>query len=224
MRTEHQPPARTGRAAAELREGLHEPALRSSLSARSSDPQTLMDALGQAPGAHAVLDSPKRWSADGALLGAMAGFFSPLLVLLSEPVTLYTLQLVAFLTLCGGSTGAALGRPVRSLLNRLRRRLSIRSLAVLMPALGAIWGTLAVTATMVLLMAGSEFSPAVIAGTSVGHGVMIGGPIGAVMFALLWLPYAVTAVMRLSRWPVLLATAVASPLLTWVWLTALRSI
>jgi len=185
--------------------------------------QSEMNEIMTRPDAALILDAPRRWAVDGALLGAVAGVSSPALMLVSEPLTIETLTIVAALTACGALTGVVYGFPVRRLLNWLRRRLSLRSLAVLMPAVGAIWGTGVITGAMVLIMIGGDYTLAQIAGASIGHGVIIGGPIGAVLFGLLWLPYAVTAVMRLSRWPVVLATAALSPVLTWIWLTLLQS-
>ena len=163
-----------------------------------------------------VLDVPRRWVVDGAVLGAVAGGSSTALLMMLEPAG-DAFPITALLCLSGGLTGAAVGAPLRRTLDNLRRRLSLPTLAVLMPIVGAAWGASVVVLTflgavMTLPGVSSDWVEVMLILSG-----LLGAPVGALLFGLLWLPYAISAVMRLPRWPLVLTTAAASPVIGYLW-------
>lgn len=166
-----------------------------------------------------VLDTPDRWRQDLRVLCAVAGGTACAWVLPMAPGVGAAVMLAGVLS--GALIGTALGGSMRGTLDRMRRRLPLWGVALLAPVLGAALavavGELGLLfALPVLGLPASLWAFAEVA-------LYILAPIGAVLGGLLWLPYAMTVVLRQTRWPVLAATAVLTPLVTaaWVWLFVL---
>ena len=121
----------------------------------------------------------------------------------------------------GALIGTALGGPVRQSFDLMRRRLPLWGVALLAPVLGAALSVL--VGELGLLMALPVLGLPASAWAFYDVAVHILAPIGAMLGGLLWLPYAMTVVLRQARWPVIAATAVLAPLVSaaWVWLFVL---
>ncbi|MEL6348317.1 MAG: hypothetical protein AAFV53_34725, partial [Myxococcota bacterium] len=118
----------------------------------------------------------------------------------------HSVIIAAVLATAGGISGAVVGVPLRAAVDRLRGRLPLWGYALVMPLFGAIWGTLALFGASVAV--NGMVSPFLL-----WQAVLFGGPFGAVLVGVLWLPYAMASVLRGRRWPVALATGILSPVI-----------
>ena len=124
---------------------------------------------------------------------------------------LHAVIISAVLAAAGGVSGLLLGIPLRAVVDRLRGRLPMWGYLVAMPIVGAAWGSLALSLASIVANGGIDLG-------TMWLTVRMGGPFGAALFGLLWLPYAMATVLRWRRWPVVIATAVLSPAIaTVVW-------
>ena len=138
--------------------------------------------------------SPARWALDFAIGGALVPLslsWVPWFVGFGSALN------VAAIALPGAALGAAVGAASPILLNAFRRGVPLWLLTVLASVTGAAamvvaWGLAGAHSGMLLALLFTA-----------------GGGSGAV----LWLPYTVATVTRRATWPVVLAVAVASPLL-----------
>lgn len=160
-----------------------------------------------------VLDTSARWQRDLTGLCAVAGGTSFCWVVVLDPVQ--GLALSAAGAVAGALFGSLSGGVVRSAMDRMRRRLPLWSLALLTPVLGAVLGV--AIGELALLMALPVLGLPTSAWAFFETATHVLAPIGALLASLLWLPYAMTAVLRLERWPVLVAMALLAPLISFTW-------
>ncbi|MFT5684664.1 MAG: hypothetical protein ACI8RZ_005608 [Myxococcota bacterium] len=176
-----------------------------------------MAALIHTPPGTPVLDTPARWRRDAALAGAVGALGCCSLLLLKwDPVALAAVPIAVA---SGALSGLVVGGPIRRVIDALRRRVSLRSIAWAVPILGATWGVLAMMGFLVGIQLIGAPAPGLVDVLTMS--TLLGGPIGALLLGLLWLPHAVTAVMRLPRWPILAATLALSPIVAWGWILVL---
>jgi len=175
-----------------------------------------MEDLVGRPDALPVIGTRTQWVGDAAVLGAISGGTSILLLPTLFLLGWHSVIIAAVLTVAGGMSGAVAGVPLRAAVDRLRGRLPLWGYALLMPVFGALWGTLALFGASVV--ANGFFSLTIFWQT-----LALGAPFGAMLVGLLWLPYAMATVLRGRRWPVALATAVISPVIAAIawWAVAL---
>jgi len=137
------------------------------------------------------------WMRDATIVGLVSGYTGPAWVLYGPSLHPH---LVAC-ALTGGVAGVLMGAVAPDLLEQLRRRVSLRTLMVVLPLLAFFLGTgmatLAASAVGAPMGAASRFGAVALAG----------------QVALFWLPYTVATVLEGPRWPVVLAACALSPLL-----------
>lgn len=173
--------------------------------------KSVMNDLVQRPDALPVVGTRKQWAFDAALVGTVAGGASTLLLAQMLAMGMHGVVISAVLAAAGGVSGLLLGIPLRAVVDRLRGRLPMWGYFVAMPIVGAAWGTLALSLASIVANGGIDPS-------ALWLTFRMGGPFGAALFGLLWLPYAMATVLRWRRWPVVVATAVLSPVIaTVVW-------
>lgn len=165
-----------------------------------------------------VLDTSHQWQRDGILLGLLVTSSNAFIQSLRPPFDPWAL---GALILLGGLSGMLLSPSVRALVNQLRGRLPMWVLAMLMPIVGGLWGW-GLGAVWMAVITGGEIVSNV--GFWMSLSALMAAPIGTVLVGLLWLPYAMTAVLRLPRWPIMSATAVVSGTVSWWWLAAVFSV
>jgi len=167
-----------------------------------------------------ILDTSARWRHDLSGLCALAGGSAFSWVAAFEPV--HGLALVLGGAVAGGLVGALAGGTVRRAVDTMRRRLPLWAIAMLSPVIGAGLGVL--VGELALLLALPALGLPASAWAFGYAAVYILAPVGALLGTLLWLPYAMTAVLRSSRWPVIAATAMLSPLVSLAWIMLSHSI
>lgn len=135
------------------------------------------------------------WVMHGTLVGLAVSWVSTPTLL---PFSLLSPPPLAMLAL-GALHGAVLGALGRAFLNEFRGRLSLPTLALLVPVLaGVVSGLLSLWSSLLL------------------HGLHPGlllfdASLSAVLVGLAWLPYAMATVMGWSRWPVFVGTVLLTP-------------
>lgn len=146
------------------------------------------------------------WARDAGLVGLVTGFSGPAWIV-------YGLTPHPHLIACAlsaGVLGAALGFVGPDVFGWLRQRVSLKVLAVALPAAAFFLGWGAAS-----LAAGAVGAPA-------GAAAWFGGVALAGQVTLFWLPYLVAVVTRLPRWPVVVAACLLSPLMGYAaWILAM---
>lgn len=149
-----------------------------------------------------VTGSPSTWARDLAFVGGVSGIVAPGLVI-ADPLFSLTAGLA------GALLGAMLGAMGAPALEWLRPRAPLWTLVLAAPIVGAGWGALSGVAGG--LVGGAAFgSEAPLLGAIMGAGA------GMVQLGWMFLPYMVATVLRLPRWPVLLAASGLTPMLGWI--------
>lgn len=107
----------------------------------------------------------------------------------------------------GAASGYLGGLAAPSVLERLRKRLSLKAITALALLAGGLWGAAVGAAATLVVWPAPAFTPPFVIGA------LLGAPVGAMALGLLWLPYTMQAVLGGRRWPVLAAAAVMAPAL-----------
>lgn len=154
-----------------------------------------------APPARPVTGDPSRWRRDFALMGALTGVLATAVLGLVSP----TLPLLA--GIIGLLLGALLGEASPRVLERVRGRVPLATIGLLTLPVGAGVGAL-VGGLAALLWSWHPGLALIVGGTA--------GLCGALQLGAFWLPYTVLAVLRRPTWPVVVASAMAAPLLGWI--------
>lgn len=141
--------------------------------------------------------SPLPWARDFAVVGGVTGFAAPYVVITDLPFA-------AAAGLAGAALGLVLGALAAPFLERARHRVPLLLLVFAAPFVGAVWGGLSG-------VAGGLVGGRMFAGESVELGLVMGAAAGMVQLGWMFLPYTLVAVMKLPRWPVVLAASVAAP-------------
>ena len=165
-----------------------------------------------------VLDTSHQWQRDGIRFGLLVTTSNAFIQSFHSPFDPWAL---GSLILLGGLSGMLISPPVRSMVNRLRGRLPMWALGLLMPVVGGLWGW-GVGAVWMAVITGGEIMANL--GFWMSFSALLAAPIGMILVGLLWLPYAMTAVLRLPRWPIMSAAALLSGMVSWWWLAMVFSI
>lgn len=165
-----------------------------------------------------VLDTSHQWQRDGIQLGLLVTASNAFIQSFHSPADPWALGTLIVL---GGLSGMLISPPVRAMFNQLRSRLPMWVFGLLMPIVGGLWGW-GLGAIWIAVITGGEIVGNV--GFWMSFSALLAAPIGTVLVGLLWLPYAMTAVLRLPRWPIMSATAVLSGMVSWWWLATVFSL